>query len=332
MKTFVKILKWTGLVLLIVIAGLVLFIQFSWNRDYEAPFPEIAAATDSASIARGAYLANGISHCNTCHIPNDKIDALVAGEKVPMSGGLEFEIPGFGTFRTPNITPDAETGIGKLSDAEIARAIRYGVSHKGKAMVPFMSFQGMSDTDLACVIGYLRSLEPVSHKVEDHEFGFIGKALLAFGLMKPVGPKDTPEKFVEPDTTEAYGRYLVYQMGNCQPCHTEVDMATMQPKGPELAGKGAFPADKLTKGYSFLSPNLTPDPETGVLADWTETHFIERFKQGRVHEGSPMPWESFQNLEELELKAIYRFLMAQKPVKNAVEKTVFEPGESLPRS
>ena len=70
---------------------------------------------------------------------------------------------------TRNLTPDAETGLGKWSDAEIARAIRSGVSRDGYQL----HWQGMiwdhasnwDETDLRAVIAYLRALPPVKNKV-----------------------------------------------------------------------------------------------------------------------------------------------------------------------
>lgn len=331
MKTVLKFLKWTGIVVLLLVVAIFAFVQLSWDKTFESPYPDISAATDSASIARGGYIFNGPAHCNLCHIPNDKIDAIRAGEVVAPSGGLEFEFPGMGVFRTPNITPDAETGIGKLTDADIARAIRNGVTHTGKAMLPFMDFQDMVDSDIAAVIGYMRSMEPVKHEVKGHEYGFIGKALGAFGLLKPVGPESTPPKTITPDSTAEYGRYIIYALSSCKNCHTQADM-TGKPVGPALAGGGAFPGDKLTMGYSFISPNLTPDPETGVMAEWSEAQFIQRFRSGRIEEGSPMPWENFSKFTDSDLKAIYRYLNSLEPVSKKIEKTVFEPGEKLPKS
>ena len=54
----------------------------------------------------------------------DKLEAVDKGLEMPLSGGWELDIPP-GTFRAPNLTPDMETGIGKLTDAEVARNLRY---------------------------------------------------------------------------------------------------------------------------------------------------------------------------------------------------------------
>lgn len=133
MKIILRIL----LVLVVLIAGLVIYVQVAWNKKFEAPYPDIKASTDSAVIARGKYLAYGPAHCGTCHVPMDKIMDVEGGELIPLSGGWELDIPP-GEMHAPNLTPDMETGIGKLTDGEIARTMRYMVGSDGRCIFPFM--------------------------------------------------------------------------------------------------------------------------------------------------------------------------------------------------
>jgi hypothetical protein len=249
---------------------------------------------------------------------------------MPLIGGWDEYIAGFGTFRAPNLTPDPETGIGKMTDAELARAIRHNVKHDGKIIPPFMVFQGLSDEDLTAVISFLRSQEPVKNKIEPSDYGFVAKAVIAFGLLKPEGPKSTPPKSIPQDTTLEYGKYLANNVGNCLGCHVKIDQTGNQ-MNADFAGGGIFPPTEFSKGYSFVSPNLTPDKKTGAIADWGERQFIERFQGGRLYEGSPMPWGMYSRMSENDLKALYRYLHSLEPVEFAVEKTVYAPGEELPK-
>lgn len=330
MKKILKILKWTAIAVVVLVAGFYLFVQLAGNKKFDAPYPDIQASSDSAIIARGKYLAYGPAHCASCHMPMDKFKDVENGLRPPLSGGWEESVPGFGTFRAPNLTPDMETGIGKRTDAELARSIRYMVNHEGRILFPFMATQGMSDADLTAVISFLRSQSPVNHKVEPTKPGFLAKALVAFGLFKPEGPKEQPPKMVQADSTAQYGEYLAYHIGNCKGCHTEMDMNTGEFIGKDFAGKGMFPPNFMSQGYSFMSPNLTPDEKTGVMVNWSESDFIERFRAGRLHEGSPMPWGAFSRMHDTDLKALYRFFISLEPTRNKVDKTVFEPGEKLP--
>ena len=315
-------------VLLIIIAGLLIFIFVSWNKKHDAPFPEIKASSDSLVIARGKYLAFGPAHCASCHTPMDKLEAVDKGLEIPLSGGWELAIPP-GTFRAPNLTPDPETGIGKLTDAEVARVLRYSVGHDGRTIFPFMPFQELSDEDLTAIISYLRSQPPVKNAVKPSEYSFLGKAVLAFGMIKPVAPKKEPPNSVPIDSTIASGSYIANSIANCVGCHTERDLKTGEFTGPAFAG-GLQMSDDFTQGATFVTPNITPDKETGVMTTWTEAAFVQRFRSGRVHERSPMPWGSFARMTEVDLKALYRYLQSLEPVKNKIEKTLYAKGEKLP--
>jgi len=330
MRKLLKILFWgvSGLVLIIVV--LFGYVQLRYNRTFDASLPAIQASNDPVVIERGKYLAYGLAHCAACHVPMDKVVAVDNGLQIPLSGGWEETVPGLGTFRAPNLTPDPETGIGKLTDAQLARAVRYGVKHDGTLLAPFMLFQGMSDEDLTAVISFLRSQEPVNHKVEKTELSFLARALVAFGMLKPEGPKNAPPQSVERDTTAAYGKYLASNIGNCRGCHIKMDNAGHR-VGADFSGGGIFPPNAFSKGYAFVSPNLTPDKSTGVLTDWSQEHFVERFQGGRLYDGSPMPWGMYSRVDEADLKAIYKFLHSLDPVENKVEKTVYAPGEELPK-
>jgi mono/diheme cytochrome c family protein len=138
MKTF---LKFTGVALLVFVIGIFAFVQFAWDKKHEAPVLEFTASTDSAMIARGKYLAFGPAHCATCHVPMDKIMDVEGGLEIPLSGGWELPIPP-GTFRAPNLTPDPETGIGNMSDAQLARALRYNIK-RGQHLPVFHSCPSM---------------------------------------------------------------------------------------------------------------------------------------------------------------------------------------------
>lgn len=329
MKKFLRMLKWAVIILIVLFAGLLAFIQFTYNKTFEAPYPDISASTDSLMIARGKYLAFGPAHCGTCHVPMNKIKDVENGEIIPLSGGWELPIPP-GTFRAPNITPDVETGIGRLTDGEIARTMRHMVGSDGRCIFPFMPFAELSDEDLTAVISFLRSQEPVKNAVKKNELTFLGKAVMAFGMIKPEGTKGTPPKSVAIDSTVEYGQYLANSVANCVGCHTDRDLKTGAFIGTPFAGGFATPPDVFSEGRSFVTPNLTPHKATGIIADWSEKTFITRFKAGLIHKGSPMPWGSFSRMDETDLKAIYRYLHSLEPVENKIEKIVFEPGEKLP--
>jgi mono/diheme cytochrome c family protein len=316
-------------IIVLIVVGFLVFVNTSYDVRHEQSYPELAASTDSAVIARGKYLVYGPAHCASCHTPMDKMVAVDQGADIPLSGGWALEIPP-GTFRAPNLTPDMETGIGSFTDGEIARAMRYAVAKDGRALFPFMPFQEMSDEDVVAIISFLRSQEPVKNMVPPTEYSFLGKALLALGAIGPEGPKNTPPKVVKKDSSVVYGKYLANIVANCAGCHTERDLKSGEFIGEKFAGGMQFPPDNLSQGYSFVSPNITMDKSSGVIASWTEKSFIARFRSGRVHKTSPMPWGSYSRMDEIELKALWRYLSSLDPVQREVAQTVFEPGEQIP--
>ncbi len=317
MKTLLKSLKWLAIAIVVLLLGFVIFVYSKADRVYEAPYPEIAASQDSALIARGKYLVYGPAHCAHCHAPISEASRVESGEEVPLSGGFDFVIP-IGTIYAPNITPDKKTGIGSFTDRELARSMRYGVKRNGQALVDFMPFYDLSDRDLTAIISYLRSTPPVTNERPEHEWNFLGKAIRALGAIKPMGDGVVPPS-PKADSTAQYGRYLAESVAGCKGCHTKRDMMTGGWIGPEYAGQMAMEVGDgqghIVRGKHIVTPNLTPDPETGRISNWTQEMFIQRFRKGRLIPGSLMPWGPFSRMTDLELAAMYKYFSTLDPVR-----------------
>lgn len=316
--TMLRFLKWFGIVLLFIITGLYITVELRQNRKFDAPYPNIKASTDTAIIARGKSLAFGPAHCADCHAPKEFKDQVAKGMEAPLSGGNLFDLP-IAKIYSKNITP-SKYGIGSMTDAEIARALRYGVDPKGRAVLDFMPFHNTSDEDLTAIISYLRQQKPVDNIVPDNSPNFIGKAVNAF-LIKPVGPNGVVPASVKRDTTAAYGEYLVTSVANCRGCHTPRNLMTGAFTGEYYSGGLGFEEKTDSGTYVFTTPNLTPDA-TGRLKGWSQQQFINRFRMGKIIPQSPMPWGPFSRMSDNELKAIYKFLQTVKPVHNVINSTL----------
>jgi mono/diheme cytochrome c family protein len=121
-----------------------------------APDPDDFANPQQAALAaRGRYLFT-VTSCAFCH-GNDG------------SGGAKISMRSFGTLWVRNITPDRETGIGAWSDAEIARAIRSGVSRDGGVLhwqgMVWDHLSNLDEEDVRALIGYLRALPPIGKEI-----------------------------------------------------------------------------------------------------------------------------------------------------------------------
>lgn len=316
-----KVLLGIGAPILVLVA----FVHIAGDKRHDAPYPAITVSTDPGVIARGEYLVYGPAHCATCHVPMERIMDVENGERIPLSGGWTVSIPP-GTLRAPNLTPDPGTGIGRRSDGELARILRHAVAHDGHYVMPVMPYAHMSDEDLTAVISFLRSQPPVRNEVPPTRYSFLGKALQAFGVLGPKPSDVVPPKSVRKEVSPAYGEYLAKSVTNCMGCHTEMDLMSGEFTKPPFAGGFHFEADDFSQGYAFTSPNLTPHPEDGIMAHWSEETFIQRFKAGRVHAGSPMPWGAFSRMDSTDLRAIHAYLMSLEPVANRIERVVVPPG------
>ena len=168
MKRLGKLLAWTAVVLLVMLAMGITF-TIGW-RPFIGPQARTLTArkfeSGPARLARGEYLVNSVTDCMGCHAEHDWTahDAPILPGR--LGSGQDMNMPkGFpGQVFAPNLTPDPETGAGAWSDDQLARAIREGVGHDGRALFPFMPYpdlHALSDEDLASIIVYLRSLAPI---------------------------------------------------------------------------------------------------------------------------------------------------------------------------
>lgn len=145
----------------------------------------LQAEASAADVRRGEYLAS-IMDCSGCHMPRDAGGAPIAA--AGLSGGtIGFEVPGLGAFWPPNLTPH-ETGLAGWSAGEIVEAIRAGVRPDGRILAPAMPWQNyahLTDADAAALAAYLKSLEPVAHRVPPPSAPGARPPAPLFRLVKP---------------------------------------------------------------------------------------------------------------------------------------------------
>jgi mono/diheme cytochrome c family protein len=311
-----RILLTLVLVIVVAVAGLAIFVASRQTLRFDAPYPPVEVSADSAVIARGRYIVRVAAPCASCHGDTAQYQAAMAGADVPLSGGYVFDVPP-GRFHVPNITPDPGTGLGRVPANALARALRHGVGHDGRALLPFMEMQGLSDEDLTAVVSYLATQAPVPHPVPAHEYSLLGRVVRATVLANPVGPKETPPVTSPRGATVENGRYLVESVSLCGACHTERNPMTGEFIGDHLAGARDF-TDERDPTRTWSPSNITRDPGTGVLSRLDEDAFVARFRQGRILPGSPMPWQAFSRVSEDDLRAMYRYLMTVPPAENDV--------------
>jgi len=315
-----RILKGLGIVvgvLVVLVIGLVGYVQLTWDRPVGRPVPQMTAPTDAQTVARGEYLYNYTLNCWTCH---GSQGSRTPGE--PQAGGLEFDAteigPGFGYLYGSNVTPDAETGIGDWSDGELVRAIREGLGREGRLIFPIMEaewYRGLSDDDTLALVAYMRSLPPVRNEVPANKLSFAAKALMALGMIKPQPAITEPVVAPVRGANAEYGEYLASHASMCAGCHT--------PRSPNT---GAYDMTRPFAGGDFLiheegldttGTNLTPDVDTGI-GDWTEEQFVIAMRTGVTPDGTVMvpfmPWPAYNQWTEEDFRAVWLYLRSLEPV------------------
>ena len=147
-------------------------LQHAGVVDSPAPVGGQFAPADRDAVDKGRYLVVVLG-CGACHTNGafegaPDMDKALAGSQtgIAWTNPLETEHPG--VVFPSNITPDEQTGIGLLTDAQIANAIRAGTAGHGKRRLRTMPWQGYSwltDDDVDAIIAYLRSIPAVEHRV-----------------------------------------------------------------------------------------------------------------------------------------------------------------------
>ncbi len=303
-------------------AGLAWHVWRTWDRVWaDVPVPDIHASSDPAVIRRGEYLVFGPAHCVECHLGSSGESATAAerGLRPALRGGMRFAAMPLGVVYSKNLTPDPDTGIGRYTDGQIARMMRYSVRPDGKASVQLlMPFAELSDADVTAIISYLRTQPPVKHIVPENEWTMVGKVVKSLSpVFKPRQGVNPPAESPAEAPTVARGAYLARSAANCIGCHTKFNPITLNRAGPEFAGGSEMePSERpgADPAVWFRTPNLTPARGSALSKFPDRETFVARFQRGGVHQaGSPMPWETFSHMSAADIGALYEYLHSIPP-------------------
>jgi len=230
-----------------------------------------AAPLEDPAVERGRYVFQAAG-CLGCHT-----DTKGGGQ--PLAGGRALVTP-FGTFITPNITPDPVTGIGAWRPADLARALRHGTSPDGDPYYPafpYPSYAGMTDQDIADLYAFLMAQPAVTRQNRGHDLGFPYNLRFTLGIWQALyhdGEAFTPQ--AGRDAAWNRGAYLVRHLGHCGECHSPRGFLGAVDTSRELAGNPQGP-----EGGKI--PNLTPAP--GGLDVWSESDIAYELKTGFTPDG-----------------------------------------------
>jgi mono/diheme cytochrome c family protein len=215
--------------------------------------------------------------CASCHAA-----AGSKGDKrLHLVGGVELNTP-FGVFRAPNISPDAESGIGRWSTADFFNAMVNGVSPQGYhyyPAFPYVNYRIMPYTDLIDLKAYLDTLPAKSSTIADHDLSFPFNIRAGLGLWKLLYLNDdtfSPEPGVDPQLER--GRYLVNGPAHCGACHTPRDAFGGEIKDRFLAGAVSPEGNNKDGDSRGQIPNITPHADG--LGDWSRKDIAYALETG----------------------------------------------------
>lgn len=255
-----------------------------------------ASASADATLDRGRYLVESIAACGNCHTP---VGPNGPDESRRLAGGVVFDE---GVFRavSGNITPDPATGIGKWSDAEIARAIREGVRPDGSLIgppMPYPLYHGIADDDLVAIVAYLRTVPPVVNETEPSVYNIP----LPPAWTAPIASVPAPD----PADQVAVGAYLAGPIAHCLECHTPMGENGQRDSEHRLGAGGA--EFKGPWGIS-VAANLTP----AGLGDWSDAEIEKAIRDGVSRDGRklmlPMGFAFYRNISKPDMAAIIAYL------------------------
>src|SRR5579859_7890478 len=179
----ISILRVVGLIMgsaLLVIglaAGALAYVGNSrLNQRVAIPTESVAIPTDITAIQRGQHIASAVAACAECHGTN-------------LAGKVLFDDPLLARIVVPNLTR-GRGGVGaSFTDAEFARAIRYGVDPAGRELLimPADDYYTFSDADLGAIVAYVRSLPAINTALPANEIRPFGLILFALGQL-PLQP------------------------------------------------------------------------------------------------------------------------------------------------
>ena len=294
-----KVARWTligagSVAAVVVLAAGVLYIKGSvrLNRTYDIAVDAIRTGSpvDSA-ISRGRHLAEAVTLCQACH-----------GET--LAGQAIVDEPGIATIYASNLTSGRGGTGSRYTDADYVRAIRHGVNPDGRGLMIMHSdaYNNLTETDLAGLIAYVKSVAPVDNEVPPVRAAILGRIFVGLGLFDMESMPLIPAEVIDharpvpagplPAVSVEYGRYLV-SIAMCRLCH-----------GPDLAGgppieEGAPP-----------SPNIAVYGQPG---GWSDEQFMNTLRSGvtpygKTLNGEAMPWEVYRRMTDDELMAVWSYV------------------------
>jgi len=158
-----------------------------WNLIFAGGKPFVEDSTQSHIWNRGAYLAEGLAHCSTCHTPRNPLMAEESGKSLAGAS--------LGTWFAPNITSDPHAGIGRWTQQDLVDYLATGRADNGsQAGGPMLeaidkSFSKLSPADLKAIATYIQSVPAQSINATSEKLTAAAPEISDISIMDGTAPE-----------------------------------------------------------------------------------------------------------------------------------------------
>ena len=290
----------------LLLGGLLLLVAavvwHNWGDLLTSPQTGQAPDTSAQTLQRGQYLVRA-GNCIACHTPRGG---------APLAGGRAIDTP-FGAVYSSNLTPDAETGLGRWNTQDFWNALHHGRSRGGRLLAPAFPYEHtslLSREDSDAMFAWLRSQPPVHRPQPAHTLVWPLGTQPALALWRTLffAPQTfTPDPQQSPEWNR--GAWLVQGLGHCAACHSPRNTLGASGGVTQLSG-GLMPV------VNWYAPDLLSERETG-LASTPLAETVRLLQTGRNAQASvsgPMAevvQHSLQHLQPEDLQAIAVYLQSR---------------------
>src|SRR5258707_363623 len=298
------------------IGGAVAAFAIAWRPAIAAIDPPAPQSFDPALVKRGRDLA-AIGNCNDCHTVRGGRD---------FAGGLPVPTP-FGTIYSSNITPDAETGMGRWSETAFRRAIRSGVNRDGQHLYPtfpYDHFTNVTDEDDQALYAYLMTRLPVHAAARENQLPFpLNQRTVIAGwkllFLRPGSYRPDPSQSAEYNR----GAYLV--AGLAQVRSPPVQAATSNAAGAAIYTAACATCHESDRKLPYGGVNLGLSTAISGSDPRNAANIVLSGVRPVEGERSPIMPGFASSMNDDQISALLRFLRARfssQPAWSGVEQTV----------
>lgn len=249
----------------------------AWNLLFLDSGPYKPDPAQSAEWNRGAYLVQGPAHCGTCHTPRNLF--MAENTSSEMAGG---EV---GPWHAPNITSDANSGIGGWSIEELVAYMRDGHTAKSQAAGPMAeaidhSLRFLTEEDLQAMAVYLKTVPAVRDAADTQPVYAWGSPSDELASIRGVPLPQDLNAMTGPQLYDAY----------CATCHQAQGQGSLEGALPSLLHNTALGRENTNNLVMVILDGLQRQPDVlmpGFAKELSDTRIATLSSYLVQHFGNP---------------------------------------------